>query len=64
MNNAKLGALTGANNFFVKKLLAVDDPTSNYLVYRPFAYESDEDNWLLDVELYAGEPFRADLVSM
>lgn len=63
VNGAKIIALTGTNNFYVKKLLAVDDPTSNYLVYRPFAYESDEDNWLLDVELY-GEEFRADLVSM
>ena len=63
VNGAKVVALTGTNNFYVKKLLAVDDPTSNYLVYRPFAYESDEDNWLLDVEL-CGEEFRADLVSM
>lgn len=63
INGAKVVALTGTNNFYVKKLLAVDDPTSNYLVYRPFAYESDEDNWLLDIELY-GEEFRADLVSM
>ena len=63
VNGAKVVALTGSNNFHVKKLLAVDDPTSNYLVYRPFAYESDEDNWLLDVELFS-EEFRADLVSM
>ena len=63
VNGAKVVALTGNNNFYVKKLLAVDDPNSNYLVYRPFAYESDEDNWLLDMELY-GEEFRADLVSM
>lgn len=63
VNGAKIVALTGTNNFYVKKLLAVDDPISDYLVYRPFAYESDEDNWLLDVELY-GEAFRADLVSM
>ena len=63
LRGAKIVALTGANNFYVKKLLAVDDPTSNYLVYRPFAYESDEDNWLLDIELY-GEEFRAALVSM
>ena len=63
LGGAKIVALTGTNNFYVKKLLAVDDPTSNYLVYRPFAYESDEDNWLLDIELY-GEEFRADLVSM
>ena len=63
VNGAKIIALTGTNNFYVKKLLAVDDPTSNYLVYRTFSYETDEDNWLLDVELY-GEEFRADLVSM
>ena len=63
VNGAKIIVLTGTNNFHMKKLLAVDDPTSNYLVYRPFAYESDEDNWLLDIELY-GEEFRADLVSM
>ena len=63
LNGAKVVALTGSNNFYVKKLLAVDDPWSNYLVYRPFSYESDEDNWLLDVELYS-EEFRADLVSM
>lgn len=63
VSGAKIVALTGTNNFYVKKLLAVDDPISDYLVYRPFAYESDEDNWLLDVELY-GEEFRADLVSM
>lgn len=63
VSGAKIVKLTGTNNFYVKKLLAVDDPTSNYLVYRPFAYESDEDNWFLDIELY-GEKFRADLVSM
>ncbi len=63
IGNAKVVALTGANNFYVKKLLAVDDPASNYLVYRPFSIESDEDDWLLDVELYS-EEFRADLLSM
>lgn len=63
LDDAKIVALNGCNNFSVKKLLAVDDPDSNYLVYRPFAYKSDEDNWLLDIELY-GEEFHADLVSM
>ena len=63
LSGAKVIALTGSNNFYVKKLLAVDNPTGNYLVYRPFAYESYEDNWLLDMELY-GEEFRADLISM
>ena len=63
LENAKLVALTGGNSFAVKKLLAVDDPTGNYLIYRPFAYDSDNENWLLDVELYS-EEFRADLVSI
>ncbi|MGI6236213.1 MAG: BREX-1 system phosphatase PglZ type A [Candidatus Excrementavichristensenella sp.] len=63
IENANVLKLTGTNNFSAKKLLAVDDPTGNYLVYRPFAYETEEDNWLLDIELYA-EEFRADLVSI
>ena len=63
INSAEIIKLTGTNNFYVKKLLAVDNPTGNYLIYQPFAYESDEDNWLLDVMLYAQE-FRADLISM
>ena len=63
VSSAKVIALTGSNNFYVKKLLAVDDPTSNYLVYSPLSYESLEEDWLLDMELY-GEEFRADLVSM
>lgn len=63
LTDAKIVALTGTNNFYVKKLLGVDDTTSNYLVYCPVSYESLEDNWLLDIELYS-EEFRADLVSM
>ena len=63
LTNAKILKLTGSNSFYAKKLLAVDDPISNYLVYRPFAYKSDEDNWLLDIELY-NEEFHADLVSI
>ena len=63
LNNAKLLVLTDTNNFSVKKLLTVDDTTSNYLVYRPFGYERLEDNWLLDIELYS-EEFRADLISI
>lgn len=63
LNNAKIAILTGTNYFSVKKLLAVDDTDSNYLLYSPFAYETLEDNWLLDIELYS-EEFRADLISM
>lgn len=63
LENAKLLVLTGTNNFAAKKLLTVDDTTSNYLVYSPITYESEEDDWLLNIELYS-EAFRADLVSI
>ena len=63
ITGAKILKLTGANNFYAKKLLAVDDPTSSYLVYCPLSYETEEDDWLLDVKLYA-EEFRADQISM
>ena len=63
LNNAKLVALTGTNNFAVKKLLSVDDTTNNYLVYCPLSYEKPEDDWLLDIEIYS-EEFRADLISI
>ena len=61
--NAKLLVLTGTNNFAAKKLLTMDDTTSNYLVYSPITYESLEDDWLLNIELYS-EEFRADLISI
>lgn len=61
--NVKIVALTGTNNFEVKKLLLHDDLTSNYLIYNPFSYADQSENWLRDIELYS-ETFRADLVSM
>ncbi len=63
LTNARVVALNGTNNFEVKKIIAVDDTTSNILLYDPIAYSDLEDNWLLDVELYS-EKFRADLLSM
>lgn len=63
IDNAKLLVLTGTNNFTAKKLLNVDDTTGNYLVYSPISYESQEDDWFLNIELYS-EAFRADLVSL
>lgn len=63
LSNAKLLVMTGTNHFEAKKLLTVDDRTSNYLVYIPFSYETQEDNWLLNLELYS-EEFRADLISI
>lgn len=61
--DANVLALTGTNNFVAKKLLAVDDTTSNYLVYCPLRYEKPEENWLINIELYS-EEFRADLNSI
>ena len=63
LDNATFVALTGTNNFAVKKILSHDDKSSNFLVYIPFVYERLEDNWLLDIELYS-EEFRADLISI
>lgn len=61
--DVKILKLTGNNNFYAKKLLSVDDTTSNYLVYDPCIYADVKDNWLLDIELYS-ETFRADITSM
>lgn len=61
LDDAQLVKLTGSNSFQIKKLLAVDNTVSNFLVYCPVTYERPEDNWLLNVELYSGEIFRADL---
>lgn len=63
LDKAIVLSLDETNNFTVKKLLTVDDTTSNYLVYCPFAYDDLEDDWLLNLELYS-EVFRADLVSI
>ena len=35
----------------------------NYLVYRPFGIEKEDDDWLINIELYS-EDFRADLGSI
>lgn len=61
--NVKIVKLTGTNNFAVKKLLLHDDLTSNYLIYNPFSYTQQQDNWLRDIELFS-EEYRADFISM
>lgn len=63
MDNAKLIVLTGCNNFEVKKLLSIEEPLTNFLVYNPISYDKPEDNWLIDIELYS-EEFRADIISI
>lgn len=60
--DAEVIVLTQGNAFAVKKRIAADDATSNFLVYRPFPVEA-EDNWLLNIELYS-EVYRADLISI
>ena len=63
LDNASILVLTGNNTFAAKKLLAVDDTNTNYLVYSPLRYEKPENNWLINIELYS-EEFRADLNSI
>lgn len=61
--DVKIIKLTGTNNFAVKKLLVHDDLTSNFLIYNPFSYAQQQDNWLRDIELFS-EEYRADFISM
>lgn len=63
LTNAKFLRLTGSNTFAVKKRLCHDDTASNYLVYSPLSFQKDDDNWLINVQLYS-EEFRADLISI
>lgn len=63
LSGAIVVKLTGTNTFAVKKLLCHDDLSSNFLVYRPFSFDRDDDNWLINIELYS-EEFRADLCSI
>jgi hypothetical protein len=63
LSDAKVVKLTGSNTFEVKKLLSHDDMAGNYIVYRPFGIEKEDDDWLINIELYS-EDFRADLGSI
>ncbi|MDO4383725.1 MAG: BREX-1 system phosphatase PglZ type A [Eubacteriales bacterium] len=61
--NVKVLILTGSNNFQAKRILCQEDRESNFLVYRMGVPKSQEEDWLLNVELYS-EEFRADLISI
>lgn len=63
LDGVSVVALTGSNTFAVKKRLCEDDLTSNFLVYDPRPSTKDDDNWLINVQLYS-EEFRADLNSI
>jgi len=63
LDSVKVVRLTGKNTFAVKKLLCADDLSSNFLVYSPLSFSRDDDNWLINIQLYS-EEFRADLISI
>lgn len=63
LQNAKVLCVTGDNYFEIKRILAVDEPAQNFLLYNPMSYNKAEKDWLLDVELYS-EEFRADLIAI
>lgn len=62
-DNARVIKLDCNNNFAVKYLLNFEDLESNFLVYQPFVYENNEEDWFYDMKLYS-EIFRADLISL
>ena len=63
LDGVEVVSLTGTNTFAVKKLLCEEDNDSNYLVYDPRPSMRDDDNWLINVQLFS-EEFRADLYSI
>lgn len=63
LENASFVKMNGRNTFAVKKLLCEDDTASNFLVYQPFGFQNDDDNWLINIQLYS-EEFRSDLNSI
>lgn len=62
LNEVKIVKLTESNSFYVKKLLLVDEPSTNFLVYDTTSYNNPRDNWMWDIEL-CSEIFRADYLS-
>lgn len=62
LDHVRILMLDGTNNFAAKKLLTVDAPHDDFLVYQPFSCAPGGD-WLLDMKLYS-ESFRADLISI
>lgn len=61
--DAEFITLTSHNAFFVKKRVCFDEKLKNFLIYVPEKFAEEEDNWLLNVELYS-ESFCADKVSI
>lgn len=62
----KWWTLTKYNAFQTKVMLEMEDKESSYLLYAPYEKPKDEDNFLLDILLYAGEygEFQADEIAI
>lgn len=59
LDQVKIHFLTGDNYFYTKFLLEEEDPESSYLIYAALNPLLDENNWLIDTELYSYK-FSAD----
>lgn len=62
LKDVKLQELTNDNQFYVKHLLEAEDLDSSYLIYSNLDLQS-EDNWLLDMVLYA-QTFKASRIDL
>jgi uncharacterized protein (TIGR02687 family) len=64
--NIKLWQLNEKNVFSTKIRLEIEDPENSYLIYAPFSKPADEENYLLDILLYAGDygEFQADEIAI
>lgn len=63
LDGVEVVVLNGNNTFAVKKQLCKDSLTTNFLVYDSRPFMKDDDNWLINVQIYS-EEFRADLNSI
>lgn len=62
LKDVKLQELTNDNQFYVKHLLEAENLDSSYLIYSNLDLQS-EDNWLLDMVLYA-QTFKASRIDL
>lgn len=62
LDNAEVVVLSDNNNFMLKKLILIDKPLTNFVIYNPMTFENEEQNWLIDIFEYS-EHFKADYLS-
>ena len=63
LDNARILTMKSNAMFELRRQIEVDHAGENLLIYCPMAFETPQDNWLLDVFLYS-EEFRADYWSL